>query len=181
MNFTENQHFKELPIFILVGILQVIFLWGFFQQIILKLPWGIKPGSDLSLILINLGTILIILFLATWNLKTAINEHSIKFKFAPLQINMRTVYWEQVQKVRIGQYDGIKEYWGYGLRYMPGKGWCYTMPGKYAIQLILKNGRSILIGTHKPKEVSLILSDLKNKGIIESFEENKILMLTRSV
>ena len=54
-----------------------------------------------------------------------------------------------------------------GLRYMPGKGWCYTMPGKYAIKLFLNNGRRILIGTHTPKEISQILHDLKNKGIIE--------------
>jgi hypothetical protein len=167
INFKENQHFKELPIFILIGLVQLIFLWGFIKQIVFDLPWGIKPASDLALIIINLGILLFILFLASFNLKTAINENCISFKFSPLQINMRTIHWKQVKSVRISKYDGIKEYWGYGLRYMPGKGWCYTMPGKYAIKLFLNNGRRILIGTHMPEEISQILHDLKNNGIIE--------------
>jgi len=167
IKFEENQHFKELPFYILIGLLQLLFLWGFIQQIVFNKPWGIKPASDLALITINLGILIVLLFLSLFNLKTSINEHCIRFKFSPLQINMRTVYWKQVKSVRIVKYDGIKEYWGYGLRYMPGKGWCYTMPGQFAIKLILNNGKRILIGTHMPKEITQIFHDLKSKGIVE--------------
>ena len=167
IEFKENQRFKELSVFILVGLLQLLFLWGLIQQVFLNKPWGTKPAGDLTLIIINLGNVLLIALLFSFNLKTKINEESIRFKFSPLHIRTRSISWKQVKSVRMIKYDGIKEYWGYGLRYMPGKGWCYTMPGEYAILLFLKNGKKTLIGTHKTSEITQILRFLKSKEIVE--------------
>jgi hypothetical protein len=62
--FEENQRFRELAFFILIALLQLLFLWGLFQQVIFHKPWGTKPTSDLALIIINIGVLLLI-FLST--------------------------------------------------------------------------------------------------------------------
>jgi len=166
IQFEENQRFKELVIYILLGLFQALFLWGLIQQVIFNKPWGTKPASDLALIIINLGMFLLIILFFSFNLKTIITQQYIGFRFFPLQIRMRIIYWEQVKNVSIIQYDGMKEYWGFGLKYMPGKGWCYTMPGHFGIKLTLTNEKKILIGTHKTNEISHILSNLKERRII---------------
>jgi hypothetical protein len=166
IQFEENQRFKELAIYILLGLLQLLFLWGFIQQVIFNKPWGTKPASDLALIIINMGMFLFIILFFSFNLKTVITEQYISFRFFPLQTKMRIIYWKQVKCVSVIKYDGMKEYWGFGLKYMPGKGWCYTMPGHYGIKLTLTSGKTILIGTHMAEEVTQIINVLKKRGTI---------------
>jgi hypothetical protein len=162
----EKQPFKEIALYILLGLIQVLFLWGFFQQVIFGKLWGTKPAGDIVLIMINIGVFLLILLFFSINLKTTITDKSISFKFFPFHIRRKIIYWKEIQNIRIIRYDGIKEFWGYGIRYMPGKGWCYTISGDYGISVTLKNGKKLLIGTYKPKEISRIFDDLKNRGII---------------
>ena len=52
IQFEENQRFKELTIYILSGLLQSLFLWGFIQQVIFNKPWGTRPAGDLAFIYI---------------------------------------------------------------------------------------------------------------------------------
>ena len=84
----------------------------------------------------------------------------------PFHINTKTVEWSEVKKITVVKYDGIKEYFGFGFRYMPGKGWCYTITGDYGIRIVFTNEKRILIGTHKAKELSKIIDDFINRGII---------------
>lgn len=162
----EKQRFKEIALYIILGLLQVLFLWGFFQQVIFNKPWGTKPAGDIVLLTINIGVFVLILLFFSINLKTTITDNYFSFRFFPFQIRRKIIYWKEIQNIRIVRYDGIKEFWGYGLRYMPGKGWCYTISGDYGVRVTLKNGKKLLIGTHKPKEISQIFDDLKNRGII---------------
>ena len=166
IQFEENQRFKELAIYILLGLLQILFLWGFIRQVLFNKPWGTRPASDLALIIINMGMFLFIILFFLFNLKTIITEQYISFRFYPLQIKMRIIYWEQVESVSVIKYDGMKEYWGFGLKYMPGKGWCYTMPGHFGLKLTLTNKKTILIGTHLPEEINQFLNGLIRRGII---------------
>ena len=84
----------------------------------------------------------------------------------PFHIKKKNIEWSEIKKVKIVKYNGIKEYWGWGLRFMPGKGWCYTISGNHGIRLILLNEKKILIGTHRAVEISQIVDALENKGII---------------
>lgn len=163
IHIEEKQRFKEIAFFVLLGLLQALFLWGLIQQVIFNKPWGTKPSGDIALIIINIGVFALMLLLFSVNLKTRITEKSISFRMAPFQIREKIIEWGEVQEAKIVKYDGIREYWGYGLRYMPGKGWCYTISGDFGIRVTLKNGKKLLIGTHKAKEISQLLDDLKNR------------------
>lgn len=60
----------------------------------------------------------------------------------------------------------LKSINGYGSRYSSKKGLRYTISGPYGIKLTLSNGKKILIGTHRPEEISQIIDDLETRGII---------------
>ena len=166
IHFEEKQRFKGIAFYILLGLLQALFLWGLIQQVIFNKPWGTKPTSDIALIIINIGVAIFILFFFSINLKTVITEKYISFRMFPFHIKKKNIGWSEIKKVKIAKYNGIKEYWGWGLRFMPGKGWCYTISGDNGIRLILMNEKKILIGTHRAKNISQIVDDLENKGII---------------
>lgn len=165
--FKERQRFNEIAFYILFGIIQLLFLWGLIQQVIFNKSWGPKPAPDFVLILINLGILLFILFFFSINLYTEIDNNSICFKMFPFHFKKRRINWSEINTIKIQKYDSIKDYLGWGFRYMPGKGWCYNISGDIGIKIILKNNKKILIGTKKPKELRLFLDNLKDKGIIK--------------
>lgn len=163
LSFSEKQYFREIAFFALLILMQMLFLWGFISQVILGKPWGTKPASDPELFSVNIFIFLILILLYFMNLKTEIDEESIRFQFFPFHLKKRVIPWQTVDKIRITEYNGIKDYWGWGLRYSPGKGWCYTISGKYGLKIILKNKKTLLIGTHNPNELSKVLESYKTK------------------
>jgi hypothetical protein len=164
--FEENQKFREIAFFILIGLIQAIFLWGLTQQVIFHKPWGPEPLSDNSLLIVNLGLLGILLLFNSIKLKTVITDQQIAIKMFPVPIKERIIEWSEVKDISVIKYDGIKEYNGYGARYSSKKGWRYTISGPYAIKLTLTDGKKILIGTHRPEEISQIIDNLKTRGII---------------
>ena len=48
IHFEEKQRFKEIAFYILLGLLQALFLWGLIQQVIFNKPWGTKPARDIA-------------------------------------------------------------------------------------------------------------------------------------
>jgi len=49
------------------------------------------------------------------------------------------------------EYKPIREYGGWGIRYVIG-GIAYNVYGNKGVQLILKNKKKVLVGTQKPEE-----------------------------
>ena len=50
------------------------------------------------------------------------------------------------------QYKPIREYGGWGIRYGRG-GKAYNVSGNKAVQLVLKNGKRLLIGSQRPDKL----------------------------
>ncbi|MFN8207425.1 MAG: hypothetical protein U0T82_08460 [Bacteroidales bacterium] len=164
--FQEKQVFRQLPFLLLPGLLQILFLWGFIQQVIFDKPWGTRPSGDMALVLINLGNLLIIFFLLNIVLDLRITDLGISFRMRPLHWRWRNIVWTEIQSARIIKYDGIRDYLGYGMRYSRKRGWCYTISGPDGLEL--KSGRQerLLIGTHQGKKLQKTLGDLQANGEI---------------
>lgn len=166
IHFHEKQRFNLPPINITIGLVQVLFLWGLIQQVLMGEPWGPKPASDSALIVINSLIFLFFVFFISIKLDLEITDKYMSHRMLPLQIRMRIISWNEVRNVSIIKFDGIKDYWGYGIRYMPRKGWCYTLPSNYGLKVTMENGKQLLIGTNKPKELYQIVKSLNEKGIL---------------
>jgi len=110
------------------------------------------------------GSMLSIALLCTFftmvKLFTKINSSGIQYKFFPFHFKWQSIAWNEIEKSEIRTYKPIREFGGWGLRY--GKlGKAYTIKGKTGLQLYLKSGRNILIGTNESETLIQVLSNLK--------------------
>lgn len=115
---------------------------------------GHTDPSFLYISLASVGTLCLLMF--ALRLNTEINAVAIRYKMFPFHFKWREIPFIDIATKEIRTYKPLTEYGGWGLRY--GKsGTAYTIRGKTGLQLTLKKGTKILIGTSKADEMSKIL------------------------
>ena len=108
--------------------------------------------------------IVIIIFLVL-KLQTKIDENGIKYKFYPFQVSYQNIVWSNISECYIRNYSPISEYGGWGVKggFSKQTGKAYTTKGSIGLQLKLKDGKKILIGTQKKEEIKRVLETYKHK------------------
>ncbi len=152
--FTERQRFRQVWVWALLAGLGLLFVWAFIQQIIMGIPWGNNPASDTGLLLFSLIPFgIIVLFLAA-RLETRIDRKGISYRFFPFHRSWREIEWKMISRAYVRQYKPISEFGGWGVRYGSGSSKAYNVSGNHGLQIELKNGKKILIGTIQPEEIA---------------------------
>ena len=154
------------------------FVYGLYSQLVLGIPFGDKPISNTGLILFTLFVVVLI-FLANLlvfksKLITVIDKEAIRFRYPPMINKERIIRKEFIEKFIVRKYKPLAEYGGYGIkkrrlrysvndkdrpagvqrtRFKKIKSTAYTMNGKYGLQLYLKDGKELLIGTQRPEAI----------------------------
>ena len=105
--------------------------------------------------------LMIIILFAAIRLNTTIDANGISYQFSPIHIKPRTLSWDEIDRAYIRQYSPLGEYGGWGIRYTFGNGKAYNIAGNMGLQLELKNGKKILLGTQKHDEIRELLESLK--------------------
>ena len=95
------------------------------------------------------------------DLQTKINVDGVFYKFGIIHFKFKHIRWDEIEKIYSREYKPIKEYGGWGIKGSWKRGKAYNISGNQGIQLELKNGKKILLGTQKPQEVDEILLKLK--------------------
>ena len=85
-----------------------------------------------------------------------LDKSGIQYKWIPFQKKSRTISWTSVEKAEVIQYD----YVGHGYRISRKYGTVHNVTGKMGLQIILKRGEKLLIGTQKPEAMKDFLSTL---------------------
>lgn len=161
--FKEEQRFNQLWIIILIMVSMLVPL-GIIVGTYLK-----KPDSFTTTeFLIIIGILIIasgIIFL--FKLSTRIDEYGIHYKFFPFHIKYRSIQWNEITEAYFRKYDALNEYGGWGLKggalWKKSKGVAINVSGDIGIQLELKNGKRLLIGTQKENDTKKILATYKSK------------------
>lgn len=68
------------------------------------------------------------------------------YMFSPLEIKK-----EDISSISLRTYKPVREFGGWGLRYSKRFGKAYTIKGNSGLQIELKSGKKILIGTSHPE------------------------------
>ncbi len=161
--FIEEQKFNQPFVLIGVSVVFIIVSITTFQnwEVINQESLGSKIGS-LSGIIIILLVALLFIFL---KLKTRINEMGIHYQFYPFQLKHKTIPWNLISKCTLRKYEAISEYGGWGMKFsfFKKRGKCYTTKGDIGLQLELKNGKKILIGTQLKEELQRTLDNYQHK------------------
>lgn len=161
--FKEEQRFTQTWLIVLVLVSLMVPI-GIILGSYIKNP---DQFSALELLMI-IGIILLssaIIFV--FKLSTRIDEVGIHYKFSPIHFKFRTVKWLEIESAHIRTYDAIGEYGGWGLKggalWSKSKGKAINVSGDIGIQLQLKNGKKLLVGTLKKKEAEATINYYKIK------------------
>jgi hypothetical protein len=161
VSFSEQQWFRQIRIWLLLLTVNVFVLYGFLQQVVMNEPVGTKPTSDLGVTIVTLFTVLISAALFMMRLDTIVDRSGIRYRFLPFHLSQKVIRWEDVEKAYIRKYNPIREYGGWGIRWGTfGKGNAFNVSGDVGLQLVLKNGRKLLIGTQRPYDLDRVIDQL---------------------
>lgn len=161
--FKEEQRFTQLWLILLIAISTLVPL-GIIIGTYIKNP---KSYSIIEFILI-IGVIIIVsglIFL--FKLTTRIDEKGIHYKFFPFHWRFKVIKWNEINNAYTRTYDALSEYGGWGFKggklWKKSKGTAINISGNIGIQLVLKNGKKLLIGTQKQEEAKRIIATYKSK------------------
>jgi hypothetical protein len=159
VHFREVQRFTQpwlwaVLLFSMVTPL-VIMLYGLYQQLVLGIPWGNKPVSDAQLILTTLGVTVVVLasgvLLRAMRLEVEVQDDCLFIRFVPFV--RRQVLWSDLKSLTAREYNPLRDYGGWGIRY--GRhGKALNVSGNRGVQLELKNGEKLLIGSQRADELA---------------------------
>lgn len=164
--FSEKQRFGQKWIWaILIGA-NLIFFYGVFYQVFQRKSFGDNSMTNMQLLIASGLMLLFTLAVLTLKLETYIKKDGIYVRFFPFHLTLKKYSWDNIQRFSVRQYDPITEYGGWGFRFgFLTKGMAFNVSGNKGIQLVLKNGSRLLIGTNKPDEASETLKKLEQRSV----------------
>lgn len=154
--FEEVQGHNKTPGRVSFKILTGIFL----VCLVINLLWqkgevnGLTQGLFLGIVIF----ILINIFLNV-KLVTQIRTDGIYVRYAPFQPSFSVYPWQSIEEVYIREYNALQEYGGWGVRISP-LGKAFIASGNTGMQIILKDGSKVLIGTNRVEEMKMILKKM---------------------
>lgn len=113
-------------------------------------------GGLMPAIIGPLAMALVMILLATLELRTVITDDGIEVKFWPF--GRQRIFKSEIKGAVVRTYSPIKEFGGWGYRIGP-RGKAYNMQGNQGLQLEFMNGDRLMIGTQKPEELAAFITD----------------------
>ena len=162
--FKEEQRFNQpwLIILILISLLVPI---GVVIKTYIEDPNTLTTSELLSII----GFIILafaVLFL--FKLSTRIDEKGIHYQFFPFHWSYKTITWNAIDNAYVRTYNPLREYGGWGIRgtalwNTSSKGKALNVSGNIGIQITLKTGKNLLIGTQYEENAKSTIATYKLK------------------
>jgi hypothetical protein len=174
--FSEVQRFSVL----LVAPLVVLFLVAIgleghmiFRPVLeTEEPWPVW-ALPLSIggIAINVLVTLVLMFA---RLRTRLDTTALYVKFFPFHLRYKKIAFDEIAAVYARTYQPLGEFGGWGIRWGIG-GRAYNVSGNRGVQLELKNGKKLLIGSQRPTELAALLQEAMFHARMSSYaaEQNE--------
>jgi len=170
--FKEKQGFTQLWIIVLITVSTLVPLFIIGNE---YLKADTKVSSFEVYLTIGL-TIFVASLIFLFKLSTRIDEKGIYYQFFPFHLRLKTIPWTSIEKAHVRKYNAISEYGGWGLRggffWKKSKGKAINVSGNVGIQLELKNGKKLLIGTNQEEQAKQVLQHYHSK-IKANYHENE--------
>lgn len=161
--FKEEQRFTQTWLIVLLA-LSILVPIGITVQEYLKENTKMTTNE---FVLTLVGIFVTISFIFLFKLTTRIDETGIHYQFFPFHFSIKTITWSEINTAKVRSYDPIREYGGWGIKggslWNKSKGKAVNISGDIGIQLALKNGNKLLIGTQRETEVKRVLGTYQNK------------------
>lgn len=150
-HFEEVQRFRHWFFYVPVLIVTGVIWWQFGEQVIRGQPQGTQPIPDwLALALTLVFGVGFPVFVLTVRLVTEVRPGLLSVRLLPFRA--KTIPVDQIEDAFPREYSAMREFGGWGIR-VGKEGKAYNAHGDKGVQLVLKDGSRILIGTQRPEEL----------------------------
>ena len=141
------------------------FIYGIYSQEVLGKPWGDHPGSTVSLIFVLVfdSTLMtgIILLIAKMKLIVEVRQDSIRYRYPPIIRKWRVISKAEVWNYKVRKYNPVAEYGGWGIKLnWNRRNKAYNVKGNVGLQLYLRNGKKLLIGTQRKQAIKFAMDKM---------------------
>lgn len=159
--FKEEQRFTQLWLIVLMAVSIIVPITIITKKFLRENTTMTTNELVCSLLIIFLSALIIFVF----KLTTKIDEQGIHYQFFPFHFKLKCIKWKEISKAYVRIYDPIGEYGGWGLKggWSKSKGKAINVSGDIGIQLELKNGKKLLVGTQKEDDVKRVLDTYQSK------------------
>ncbi|MDC9722118.1 MAG: hypothetical protein PSN34_05020 [Urechidicola sp.] len=162
--FVEEQRFKR---WILISVMVIPLVAGIVPLILAEneIPEFNSEGFWGLTITFSIMALVFILILSV-RLRTKIDEQGVYYRFFPNNFSEKFIPWHVIDNIYIKKSkSGFFGSGGYGYRmcFFGKRGLIMNLGGQFGIQLELKSGKKILIGTQKQPEAEQVLNTYKQK------------------
>lgn len=160
LSFTEEQKLRQpwlkYAVIPVISVMAVFLLWFAASRFLAGRLSGSSPVTDDSLIgvvLIITTVLLIILFLLfRVKLTVSVSDRYLHIRYFPFA--NRSIELDEILSSKAVRYKPLREYGGWGIRFsIRGRGMAYTVRGDMGVDIVLKNGKRILIGSARSEEL----------------------------
>lgn len=122
-----------------------------------------KADQWMALLAMSILLFMVVGLLLLLQLKTKIDEVGVHYRFVPFHLKQNSILWQDIKSAQVRKYEPLKEYGGWGIKGYSKKNRAYNVKGNIGLQLVLKNGNKILLGTQKEEEIKQFLNSKKTK------------------
>ena len=158
VSFRETQGFRQWWLWALMLLASIgtiaVFGYGIYVQLIEGTPWGDNPMSDTALLVTGLVTTILMVGLATLILSarliTEVRSDGVYVRFFP--IGWKAFPYGTIASYQTRSYHPIRDYGGWGIRW-GREGKAYIAGGNEGLQLLLNDGKKVLIGSQRVQEL----------------------------
>jgi hypothetical protein len=154
--FEEQQRFAPGWIFFVFLITAPVVLmqaFGTYQQLVRRQPWGTHPASDQGLLWADL-LVLVVCCGVAWLVSSIcmtvrVTRQLLDVNFYP--VRHKRIRLSDISTAFVRSFSPMLEYCGWGLRLsIKGNGWGYFLRGDQGVQLLLRDGTKMLVGSQDP-------------------------------
>lgn len=165
--FHEEQRFRQPWLMYIVVPSVVFFLSVVLVMLYHKLMLGQNGNgtamSDSGLIIISVFIMLVLFavlyLLINMRLIVTVDQKALHLRFYPFV--RKTIPISEIKLCKAATYRPIMEYGGWGIRFsIRGRGRAYTVSGNRGVDIVLKDGERMLIGSERPEEFEKAVSKL---------------------
>jgi hypothetical protein len=151
--FSEQQQFRQPWLWALITGIDVVVLFGMWEEYAdtNAVDFAALPQNELWGLAIGLIALVGIPLLMWYTqLSVELFTDGVRIVFRPFFVR-RTIALNDIAEAAVRDYRPIREYGGWGIRWRPHKGMVYSVSGNRGVQIALKNGNKILIGSRQPE------------------------------
>ena len=156
--FQETQKFTQWWLHLIIWGILAFLLYCLYIWFVAKETVGnVSADGTTAQLLVIISTVLPLLLILSIRMETTIDEIGIHYRFLPFHTSKKTVRWADIEECFVRKYNPVSEYGGWGLRGTLGKNKAYNIKGNKGIQIKLKTGEKVLIGTQKDNEAQKVI------------------------